>query len=161
MQSNPYAPPLAEVADAAVPLAERPALWNPWAAVLWSILFTPAFGAFLHMKNWQALGQPAKAKEQRTWFYGVIVALFLVMLSAILLPESKLLDLLSRVAGLGMLLAWYYSSAKAQRTLVDSRFGGDYPRKGWLKPILAVVAVFVAFMLMAVLIGVVLGAAGA
>jgi hypothetical protein len=161
MQTNPYAPPVAEVSDTAAPLAERPALWNPWAAVLWSILFSPAFGAFLHMRNWQALGQAAKAKEQKAWFYGVIGALAFVMLTAILFPESKLLDLLSRVGGLALLFAWYYSSAKSQRALVESRFGSNYPKKGWLKPIFAAIAAFVAFMFAAVLVGFVLGAVGA
>ena len=54
MTPNPYAPPKAEVAD--VGRTEvAPALWNPNAAASWSLLFSPAFGAFLHMKNWQAL----------------------------------------------------------------------------------------------------------
>ena len=76
------------------------------------------------MKNWQALGEPAKAKAQRTWFVCVLVALLLVMLSAILAPESKIMDLLTRVGSLALLLTWYYSSAKAQRALVQARYAG-------------------------------------
>lgn len=161
MQTNPYAPPVAEVADAPQTLVERPALWNPWAAVLWSILLSPAFGSYLHMKNWLALGEAEKAKTQRNWFVGVIAALLAIMISAIFFPESTLLDLLSRAGGLALLLSWYYSSGKSQRTVVESRFGSDYPRKGWLKPILAAVAVFVGFMFFAGLVGFVLGASGA
>lgn len=71
---NPYAPPQAEVADIA---GERnpPPLWNPNAAANWSLLFSPAFGAFLHMKNWQALGQPNKATSAKVWFVLSLVVL--------------------------------------------------------------------------------------
>lgn len=33
------------------------ALWNPNAAANWSLLFTPLFGAYLHMLNWRSLGE--------------------------------------------------------------------------------------------------------
>ena len=63
-EHNPFAPPQAEVAD--VPTGEAaPALWNPNAASSWSLLFSPIFGAYLHMQNWQALGQPDKAEQCR------------------------------------------------------------------------------------------------
>ena len=53
-----YAPPTAHVDDvhAARQSAVAPPLWNPGAAMAWSLLFSPIFGAFVHMKNWQALG---------------------------------------------------------------------------------------------------------
>ena len=50
MNPNPYAPPTARVDDVATGDA-APALWNPNAAANWSLLFSPAFGAWLHMKN--------------------------------------------------------------------------------------------------------------
>jgi hypothetical protein len=43
-----------------------PALWNPNAAANWSLLFSPMFGAWLHMKNWAALGEPERAAARRT-----------------------------------------------------------------------------------------------
>jgi hypothetical protein len=51
MTTNLYAPPKAQVADI-VQGEAAPALWNPGAAASWSLLLSPAFGAFLHMKNW-------------------------------------------------------------------------------------------------------------
>ena len=64
MSTNPYAPPKAVVADIA-PRQDSPPLWNPNAAANWSLLLSPAFGAFLHMKNWEELGEPAKAAASK------------------------------------------------------------------------------------------------
>ncbi len=76
--SNPDAPPKADVADI-VDGQAAPALWNANAAASWSLLFSPAFGAFVHMKNWQALGEPAKASTAKTW--GIATLLVLVVVS--------------------------------------------------------------------------------
>jgi hypothetical protein len=61
---NPYAPPRAAVADIDDGRASPP-LWNPSAAANWSLLFSPAFGALVQMKHWEALGEPAKASAAR------------------------------------------------------------------------------------------------
>ena len=37
------------------PAVASVALWNPVAAAVWSIVLTPAFGAYLHAKNWETL----------------------------------------------------------------------------------------------------------
>jgi len=88
---NPYAPPEAEVADVAGPafLEAAPALWNPAAAASWSLIFSPIFGSWLQMKNWQALGESEKAAKARTWVW-VCCAFFtaLIVLGAILLVPS-------------------------------------------------------------------------
>ena len=49
--------------DATAPSASDPvcAIWNPSAAAIWSLVFTPAFGVFIHMLNWQAPGQLQQA----------------------------------------------------------------------------------------------------
>src|SRR6476619_2518005 len=103
MTPNPYAPPKAEVADV-VQGKVAPALWNANAAAAWSLLFSPAFGAFVHMKNWQALGDPGKAAAARMWGIWTLVALGVVSLASALLPDSKGLDALSRVVMLALLL---------------------------------------------------------
>ena len=41
------------------------ALWNRSAAARWSLVFTPAFGAFVLMRNWHALGEPERAASAR------------------------------------------------------------------------------------------------
>lgn len=41
---------------------KKPLLWNPNAAVLWCLLISFIFSAFLHAANWDQLGEPDKAK---------------------------------------------------------------------------------------------------
>lgn len=151
MATNPYEPPKSEVADV-VRGGAAPPLWNPNAAASWSLLFSPAFGAYLHMKNWQALGDDGKAAAQKTWF---IVTLFFVVCLAVVsgfLPDSKAIDSLSRFVPLALLLSWYFSSAKPQAALVKARFGTQYPRRGWGKPLLIAIAVLVVVMVATVAI---------
>ena len=53
-----------------VPLPEAPIkrrareIWNPNAAANWSLLFTPAFGAYIHYLNWQKMGKTEVAPEK-------------------------------------------------------------------------------------------------
>ena len=155
---NPYAPPQADVAD--VPLREAaPPLWNPNAAASWSLLFSPIFGAWLHMKNWQALGETQKAAASKTWIVLSIAFLVVIAVLSGFLPESKGMDALARFGGLGLLVAWYYNIGKSQNAFVLARFGRDYPRKGWLKPLGIALLVCLAFFIVVVVIGVAAGIA--
>ena len=159
MASNPFAPPKAEVADVA-PGRAAPALWNPNAAANWSLLFSPVFGAFLQMKNWEALGEPDKASASGRWAaIGVVVFVVLALASAFL-PERPM-DGISRAVAIGLLFAWYFASGRQQAAFVKARFGKDYPRRGWLKPlalaVLAVIGFVVALGLIGFVIGLVLG----
>ena len=156
-----FAPPQADVADVAdirTPSYPRgaPALWNPDAAANWSLLLTPAFGAFLHMKNWQSLGDERKAAASRTWFITVIVVFTLSALATSLLPDNKV-DGVGRAVGIGMLIAWYFQSARQQATFVKGRYGKAYPRKGWLKALALGVLGLVAFVAALALVGFVVG----
>ncbi len=157
-QENPYAPPLAAVADIGTGTSTSagtpcPPLWNPGAAASWSLLFSPLFGAILHMKNWQAMGEPEKAAASKTW--AIVTAAFLVLsiLLVVALPESKGADRLGRVGGFALLIAWYYSLGKSQRAVVIARYGKHYPRKGWAKPLGLAVAAMLAFVLVATAVG--------
>jgi hypothetical protein len=157
MNANPYAPPRAEVDDVGAQAAPMPALWNPNAAANWSLLFTPAFGAYLHMKNWQALGQQDKAAAARAWCYSCLAILCLLILSGAVLPNSKALDGLGRAAGIGLLAAWYFANARDQVKYIKIQLGDKYVRKGWLKPLslalLSIVALFAALVVVVVLLG--------
>jgi hypothetical protein len=156
VNTNPYAPPQAAVGEMASQEA-APALWNPNAAANWSLIFTPMFGAFLHMRNWQALGEQGKARTSRYWVVvGATVFSGLTLLSA-LQAQSKGAGSLIRTAGFILLLSWYFGSARAQSRYVKERFGNKYPRRGWGKPILAALGVFAVFMVAMVAVGVVIG----
>lgn len=113
-----------------------PQLWNPNAAACWSLLFSPIFGAWLHAKNWRALGNEHKAKQSMIWVYCSIIATIAVLL----LP---LPDAVSRGVGIGLLVAWYVSSAKDQIHFVKDNYQSSYLKKGWLKPIGLALATYV------------------
>jgi hypothetical protein len=147
---NPYAPPKAEVAEIA---GERisPPLWNPNAAANWSLLFSPAFGAFLHMRNWQALGQPSRATSAKIWFVLSLVTIGGLSCASVVVPDSKQLAGSVRLVGFLLLLAWYFGSARSQASYVKTHFGNTYARRGWLKPL--AVAVLVLFTFIVVVTG--------
>jgi len=146
LETDPYLPPAAALADITTH-GPPPRLWNPNAAANWSLLFSPAFGAFLHMKNWQALGDAQRARTNRNWVIAVLVLMFGSLFLGLLVPESKGIDAATRLLGLAMLVSWYVSVAKVQAKLVKERFGKDYPRRGWAVPILATIGIFIALVL--------------
>jgi hypothetical protein len=156
---NPYAAPKAVVADVFVTEAAPP-LWNPTAAGAWSLLFSPIFGAFLHMQNWKALGRPEKAAASKKWMLGSIVFLVAMMLSTLFLPESRVMDKAGNLGSLVLLIVWYYAIGKSQQTYVAARFGKTYPRRGWAVPLVVALAIFVAVICSAILLAGVLMATG-
>lgn len=119
-----------------------PSLWNPTAAGCWSLVFSPIFGAYLHMKNWQALGQMEQATKSKNWAIGSLA--FLAFLS-VALPDTKEGDVFLRLAGFALLVGWYYAIGKSQQTYIAARYGKGYPRRGWTKPLLAALLVFIIF----------------
>lgn len=114
--------------------AARPRLWSPNAAVNWSVLLTPAFGATLQAANWRALGEPERAKTNIVWVW--VTCVFLVVnVALIFAPQSELIDRVTRYAGIGLLAGWYFSQGRAQAQFVQASFQGDYERRGWGKPL--------------------------
>jgi uncharacterized membrane protein YfcA len=142
MTANLYAPPKAPVADI-VQGEAAPALWNPGAAASWSLLFSPAFGALVHMKNWQALGEPEKAAASKKWAVIYIVTIVGLSVAEAFLRSNKTMPALVRLCGFVLLLSWYFASGKPQLEFVKSRYGKQYPRKGWAQPLLIAVGVLI------------------
>lgn len=153
-----FAPPQAHVADINVNVTEiAPPLWNPNAAASWSLLFSPLFGALLHMKNWQAMGETEKAESARKWAYGSLAFIMVMLLMGVIMPSSPAVDLVSRVGGFSLLIAWYYAGGKRQQAAVLARYGKNYPRKGWAKPLGLAVLALVGFVVVAsILVGIAL-----
>jgi hypothetical protein len=146
--ANPYAPPTAKLADdqGAEP---APPLWNPNAAANWSLLFTPAFGALLHMLNWRALGEAKKAAVARGWFIASLVMLVVYVGLGLGLSNPQLADALGRATGIGFLIVWYFAAARGQAKTVTERFGKTYPRRGWTLPLLFAVLALVGYVVLA------------
>lgn len=122
------------------------ALWNPAAAALWSLALSPAFGAWLHMRNWERLGDQERAKEARAWF-AMSCGLHAVNLLIVLLGAALQLDVgIPHSVLLAFLTVWYIRSGHAQVRYVDELHGAGYARRPWLAPLLtgaAAIAVLV------------------
>jgi len=146
MATNLYAPPKARLADV-VQHEDAPALWNPGAAASWSVLLSPAFGAFLHMKNWEALGEPDKAAGAKKWVVIYIVTIVGLAVVSAFLPHNRAIPAILRLTGFCLLLSWYFVSGKPQLEFVKARYGKQYPRKGWAQPLLIAVGVMIGVIL--------------
>jgi hypothetical protein len=125
---------------------DRCKLWNPWAAAGWSLLFSPAFGAWLHAANWRALGRPDKAAAARRWSWLVVAALLLSGVAAALfeLYASHLPWLAIAV----LTLTWYGFPAREHCHYVHVTTGGHYHRRRWAPALLGGI---VAWLLLALL----------
>ncbi|OAM26262.1 hypothetical protein [Eikenella sp. NML01-A-086] len=109
---------------------EAPELWNPNAAACWSLLFSPVFGAALHMLNARAMGDKELEKLNKGFLWGMVV----VILVAI--PVILIFDIANNVLSIALLGAWYGAVGRKQVTLVKDKFDTNYPRRSWGKPIL-------------------------
>ena len=117
----------------------RPLLWNPEAAAKWSLLFTPAFSAYLHAMNWRTLGKPERAKANMMWVWGTLVFLA-INVGIVFVPDSDAAVQSMRMVGLSLLLAWYFSQGQSQSKYVKESLGDDYVKKSWGRPLLIGVA---------------------
>jgi hypothetical protein len=156
---NPYSAPAGEIRETA-PAEVAPALWNPNAASLWSILFSPVFGGYLQMRNWLALGDAEKAKVSWYWVIASLVLIFAIVISSLLLPETSPIQKVTDRFGFILLIVWYLTHGKLQVAYVKEHFGNDYPRKRWGAPLGIAVAAVIAFLVFCVILGAVLGLLG-
>jgi hypothetical protein len=131
----PAPPPLPTSGTLAGKQEAAPQLWNPNAAANWSLVFTPAFGAFLHARNWKALGQPERATINLVWV--VATAVFLAInFVTVFMPASQAIEGVMRLAGMGLLCGWYFTQGRPQAQYVKDKFGNSYSKKGWALPLL-------------------------
>jgi hypothetical protein len=143
----------APAAAGAEPKAERLAIWNPNATVNWSLIFTPAFGAYLQMLNWRALGESGKATWSRIWFYASLGMLALYVYMAAFADDPLAEDKMARGLGFSFLLVWYFSFGKTQSLYVKKKLGKRYAKKSWGRPLLVGVGGVMGFYLAAALAG--------
>jgi hypothetical protein len=115
------------------------------AAVRWSLLFSPAFGAWLHAINWQEINEPRLARANMLWVWGTMV--FLVLNAAtIFFPLPRTAEAVSRMSGILLWAAWYWAQGQAQVQYVKD-YGGHYVKKGWARPLLIAVAAIALYFL--------------
>ncbi len=140
--ANPFEPPKASLD---VPVGrDAPPLWNPDAAGAWSLLFTPIFGSLLVRRNWQVLGEQDKARTGTIW---LVVSIVVFLLSMLIFP----------MAGFAYIFVWYFAFQRQQTLYVKERWGKDYPRKGWLVPLVVAllgwIVVWLALVMLFAMIG--------
>lgn len=133
---QPMPPQLPSVRTSSVPpgvVAETsaPALWNPFALRAWSLLLTPAFGSFLMMKNWRSLGEEERAKRSMVWFWGTLGFLFLGLIT----PNTAAITSAFRFVGCVLFVVWATTEAEKQVRYIREKYGVDYTRKSWGKPL--------------------------
>ena len=142
-----------------------PALWNPKAAVWWSLLFFP-LGPILHFLNWEALGKKKEAKEAKKFF--IIFCVFCVILAFI--PADY-----ARYLSCGMFCAWGMwgwgwfmkrgikiaeekgkptlgMTGKGQMEYVAEKYGTEYKRKSWLAPLAISFGILIVWCILGVAI---------
>src|SRR5262245_16722447 len=125
--------------------ANQPALWNPNVAANWSLIFSPAFGAFIHARNAEVLGRPDEVAANQKWLYGSLLYLALTLLSVFVpsIPDSPF-----RLISLVILLTWYFSLAKKQVRFVKEIYGTAYQKKSWGTPLLIASGCLVWFLIL-------------
>lgn len=141
----------ASAAPAAAPI------WNPYATANWSLLFSPAFGSYLQMLNWRALGETEKADSARNWFYASLAMLLVYAVVGALLADPQRSKAAAQMLGFIYLLVWYFAAGRSQAKYVKAKFGADYSRRPWGKALLIAVGAFVGYFIVAVIVGVVIG----
>lgn len=144
MEMHPYCPPASSLETDTAGYAP---LWNPQAAVWWSLFLSPVFGSILHMKNWHALGEHEKAGQAMVWSVAMAVVL---IVSSLVSMQNAALGRLGNMTGLIVMVLWYIACAREQVAYVDAR--GAYPRRGWGAPVMAAIGAFFAFAVLVVLL---------
>lgn len=148
VQANPASPPPMPPPISPQPAVRPqggmpPSLWDPEAAALWSLLFTPIFGCFLITKNWTRLGEDSRAKSSMLWLGGSVVLVFfnylLIVSANVQSSVQKLLTLFmcgSSFMIIGFYAAVYYQCLRPQAMYLKARFpDASYPCRGFGKPI--------------------------
>ena len=145
---------------ATTPAGTSGAIWNPNATANWSLLFTPAFGAYLQMLNWRVLGEAARAERSRNWFYASIGLVLVFLLTGVLAPKESAAHGAARGLGLVFLLSWYFTSEKSQANYVKAKFGTNYPHQSWGKVLLYAFGALLGLFVLGAVLGIVLGTRG-
>lgn len=133
-QSPPASTPLVSAAPPPLPTRAAPptgapenrpppgeTIWSPYAAVLWSIFLSPAFGGFIIWRNWLKMKRRRRAMMAAPWFwlgFGVVALVFYS-------PNAVTL-----LIWIGYLLAWIVFSAFPQIRYVHTTYKEEKMRWG-------------------------------
>jgi hypothetical protein len=115
-----------------------PAIWNPKAAVWWSLPFSP-LGQILHYLNWKTLGKGEEAKQA---IKVIILFCVLEIISFFIIPEDTHIgvSICFYIGYFGFWLLWGWirnplGIGKEQIEYVAEKYGTQYKRKSWFVPL--------------------------
>lgn len=148
-----HTPPQLEKTEPPQPRKKRVELWNPNATANWSLLFTPIFGSYLQMKNWEAMGNNLEAKKAKDWIFITVAFIFFMHLVApFIWGVSEETTITYRGFGFLYVLYWYFDYAKKQAKFVKENIADNYQKKSWLYPLLIATPIFlIAFFILTIL----------
>ena len=121
------------------------AIWNPNATANWSLILTPAFGSYLQMLNWLALGEAKKAATARMWFYISLGMLLVYILRRLIVADHSFEP--ARPLMFVYLFVWYFANGRTQAKYVKEIFGSSYLKKSWGKALLLGVVALIGYAL--------------
>lgn len=144
-----------------------PALWDPKSARNWSIVLTPAFGAFIHAKNWGTLGEHELAEEHRNVMVLNILTVIAIGLIAFVGPFGHLqhatpkhasyylsdtIQFLLFIGYVGTAIGWHKEAAPTQIEYVQENIDLNYRRREFIGPVF-VGMIYVAVVLILLNLG--------
>jgi hypothetical protein len=90
------------------------------------------------------LNEPERARSAKVWF-----AFSLLMTAgSSLLPLAGVGQQAVGYLALLYLLVWYFAAGRPQARYVKEKYGKDYPRRPWGKPLLITIALFLAYLVL-------------
>jgi hypothetical protein len=128
-------------------VGSAPEIWNPTAAVNWSIFCLP-LGALLHHKNAKTMDRPDEARANLIWFVILIIAcIAATFFSNFTTDDTRIFPFLILVIPL---LLWYGTTARKQIAHVKESWGKNYDRRGWFFLLLTcfVIQCFAAYVIL-------------
>lgn len=128
-------------------------LWNPRAAAWWSVLLTPAFGATIHALNWKAMGEQMRYRFSLFWAMGSLSLFAIYPALRSVGVTDGVANNWTRIVTVSYLVLWYALSGRLQVAEVKAAYGGEYPRRSWIKAFVATAGAIVALLLVITILG--------
>jgi hypothetical protein len=128
-----HAPPVTVTKHPANAAEGAVALYPPTLVGTLGLVFSPALGAFLARRNWEALGDPAAARRERLWFLTSLVCVTGVVGTTLL--ASAWLETAFHVGFLVVVVAWFLGHRRQIRHVRLAR-GPTHPARSARVPII-------------------------
>lgn len=121
---------------ATTPIPGQAAIWNPDVAALWSLPFTPLFGAVIHWFNACTLGDGRLKAYAAFWLLvNALMCTGAVFLIARSVDHAQANAFFRLLLGL-YTVVWYLMGARQQSKHVLTRHGTGYARRHWGMPLI-------------------------